>query len=176
MVEIQPRHNVASVRKRWYPASINENGIPADVVAVQMSMNDVSDLVGGGAGGLQPRQYQAIELIYSRRSARLVVADTSIDDNDIRSCMYDPELDGHNEPVHLWNPMMGRHPGLVLRQNGLRQIGKEKGWIMGRRRIFQHSGDTNIANYTRLNYHTLGSLLSNRCLPTAKVAIANLDQ
>ncbi|WP_242482844.1 hypothetical protein [Pseudomonas sp. TH10] len=58
-----------------------------------------------------------------------------------------PELDGHDQFVHLWHPMMGCHQLLVLFENAAIDRGEQKGGIVGRSRVFEDSGDFYIADH-----------------------------
>lgn len=45
------RHEISGSRKRWHPSPVFEHGIPTDMIDVQVSAYDGSDIVSGPAGG-----------------------------------------------------------------------------------------------------------------------------
>lgn len=109
---------------------------------MQMRHHHMGDLLRCGAGRNHPFTHQRVEHVHARNTgAGLEVAHAGIDDDDVVARMHDPELDRHNQLVHVRDPVVWRHQVHIRIEHGPVEVRKEKGRIMRRPSVLENSGD-----------------------------------
>ncbi|MCY1299450.1 hypothetical protein D9M70_489780 [compost metagenome] len=144
---------VARIGEGRYPAVFLPDGIPADVVRVQVRHHHMGDLLRRSAGRDHPFAHKGVEHVHARDAgARLEVAHAGIDHDDAVTGVYDPELDGHNQLVHVRDPVMRRHQVRVRVEHGTVDVGEEKGRIVRWPHVLEDAGDLQVADGARLHH------------------------
>jgi len=97
--KLAPRHNVASIRKGWYPTPVHQPCVPAAMVDVQMGAQDKVNLFGRNTCVGQSVQKAAIIAVMPMRKifACFVVTNAAINENCVVPGTNQIALDGKNK-------------------------------------------------------------------------------
>src|SRR6187399_1354313 len=110
------RHHVPGLRKRRYPPPILQPRVPADVIPVQMRAHHIIDILEPDTHGLESLfETVAVHHVPERPCrARLVIADTRIDQDGVLRRLDQEALYTKNEPLGCGIDECRLEPGAVL--------------------------------------------------------------
>ena len=93
-------HQVVCLRDRRHPPSVDQHGVPADMVHVQMGAQHGIDRLPRISGGREIVQERPPAVIPGLdATVLLVVAEAGIDDDAPRRCLHHEAVDAHAQPA-----------------------------------------------------------------------------
>src|SRR3990167_32452 len=104
---------IARVGEGRHPAAVDELGVPADMIDMQMRAHHEVDRFGRAAAGAPPVHERRVELVPGRVVALLVVAEASVDQDRVLARLHHPGVDGADETVGARVDVVGQHPALL---------------------------------------------------------------
>ena len=123
---------------------------------MQVGVDDVGDLVRGGAGGFEPGQQQGVEVVHARGGTGFEAADAGVDQDDVAAGVHDPALDGDDEAVHVRHVVVGCEPmalggdaGVAL---GLGDFGEQEVRRVGGAGVFDDAADAGAADHAGMQH------------------------
>lgn len=109
------RDQVGGVRECRHPRAVAQLGVPADVVVVDVCVDDDVDVLRSDPGFGQPVQEAGAQVVEEGDLRAVpVVADPGVDEDDLALAAQHPCLHGAVVGVGLRAPVVGREPGLVV--------------------------------------------------------------
>ncbi|MNY02223.1 hypothetical protein D3C86_1347890 [compost metagenome] len=122
---------------------------------MEVGYHHVSDFFRRSTRSYHPLAYQGIEHIHTRNAwTRLEVTHTSIDHDNVASCVHYPKLNGDQQFVHVLNPVIRRHQIPILLQHAIFHGWEQERWIMSRTRVLKNTGNFNISDHAGLHHGT----------------------
>src|SRR5262245_13954166 len=137
---------VLGVGERRHPAAVDQLGVPADMVDMQMRAHHEIDRFGRTTAGAQALEKRCVEIAPAGVGALLVVAETSVDQDGVPGRLDDPRMDRADEPVGPRLDMLGQHPALVRVERFLVELGKHAIGLEARSADFLDLLDGGIAD------------------------------
>lgn len=151
-----PGDDVFCIGKRGYPATINQAGIPAAVITMQVGAKYIIDVYGiysrrqqFAVPGIVGASMPVFKIVIG-----LVTADAGVDQNHVVRCANDPGLYGNDKHACFWTQSVGFKPVTLGLHQG--QVYPRKG--IGRRQEGDlHFQDTTDLDITNAELHVEGS-------------------
>ena len=150
MVALGFRHNVAGVGEGGDPAAIEQLGVPADVIDMQMGAEHVVHIFRLHAGCGEALQIGGVEHVEAVRArAVFAVAAAGIDQDGVVLGFDHPGMDGGDEAAAFGLVVVRRQPAAVFGEDGrvpIRQqaVGGEAGT-----HLFFDAGDGDVTDAMR---------------------------
>lgn len=114
VVVVRGRDEVLGVGEGGHPTPVLRNGVPADVVAVDVGVDDDVDVLRPDSHPRQLPEEVALPLVEERRTGPLApVAHARVDQDGLPGAAQDPGLEGQDRPVLDGLPVVRRQPVLV---------------------------------------------------------------
>ena len=140
------RHDIPGIGKGRDPFTVDEPGVPANMIHMQVGTEDKIDILWGDASGSEmtkPGRLHAVPVPI--RHALFIIADTAIDQDIVMRCLDQPRVHAGNDTATVLIAVMRVEPVSMTFEN-ICMVGREElGWVKQRADQLFDAGYSSVA-------------------------------